>query len=142
MAGDQHRVRFDFEIEFTNGGGLSGRDFRLDIPGDDVTDAWIADAIVRNLRLVMVGSVRILDRRILREPHKRGVGGELVPAPAPPTATRTARFVDLSHPIEAGMVTYPGLPGPVIEHHLTREASVHDDLDASWQEWDLNGRTG
>lgn len=33
------------------------------------------------------------------------------------------RIVDLSHPIVDGMVTYPGLPGPVISDHLTREAS-------------------
>ncbi len=33
------------------------------------------------------------------------------------------RLVDLSHRIEAGMVTYPGLPGPTITPHLTREAS-------------------
>ncbi len=34
-----------------------------------------------------------------------------------------ARIVDLSHPIVAGMVTYPGLPGPEITDHLTREDS-------------------
>jgi arylformamidase len=33
------------------------------------------------------------------------------------------RLVDLSHPITAGMVTYPGLPGPEIIPHLSREAS-------------------
>lgn len=33
------------------------------------------------------------------------------------------RLVDLSHSIRAGLVTYPGLPTPVIEPHLTREAS-------------------
>ena len=33
------------------------------------------------------------------------------------------RFVDLSHPIEHGMVTYPGIPGPVISDFLGREAS-------------------
>jgi arylformamidase len=32
-------------------------------------------------------------------------------------------FVDLSHPIEHGMTTYPGLPGPDISDFLTREAS-------------------
>ncbi|MCT9002534.1 cyclase family protein [Microbacterium memoriense] len=32
-------------------------------------------------------------------------------------------IVDLSHPIRAGLVTYPGLPAPVITSHLTREAS-------------------
>ncbi len=34
-----------------------------------------------------------------------------------------ARLIDLSHPIEHGMVTYPGLPGPVISDFLGREAS-------------------
>ncbi len=34
-----------------------------------------------------------------------------------------SRFVDLSHTITHGMVTYPGLPGPVICDFLSREAS-------------------
>ncbi|MDP1820387.1 MAG: cyclase family protein [Acidimicrobiales bacterium] len=33
------------------------------------------------------------------------------------------RLLDLSHVIEDGMVTYPGIPGPVVSDHLTREAS-------------------
>lgn len=33
------------------------------------------------------------------------------------------RFVELSHEIEHGMVTYPGLPAPVISDWLTRAAS-------------------
>lgn len=40
---------------------------------------------------------------------------------AAPPAVR--RLVELSHPIRDGMVTYPGLPGPEIRDHLTREAS-------------------
>ena len=32
-------------------------------------------------------------------------------------------FVDLSHPIHDGMITYPGLPGPAFRDHLSREAS-------------------
>ncbi len=36
----------------------------------------------------------------------------------------TRRLVELSHPIRAGMVTLPGLPGPEISLHLTREAST------------------
>jgi kynurenine formamidase len=32
-------------------------------------------------------------------------------------------LVELSHPITAGMTTYPGLPGPEITDHLSREAS-------------------
>ena len=31
-----------------------------------------------------------------------------------------SRLIDISHAIEAGMITYPGLPGPVITDHLSR----------------------
>jgi arylformamidase len=34
-----------------------------------------------------------------------------------------ASYLDLSHPIRDGLVTYPGLPAPVITDHLSREAS-------------------
>lgn len=33
------------------------------------------------------------------------------------------RVIDLSHPIRAGLITYPGLPAPVITPFLTREDS-------------------
>jgi len=33
------------------------------------------------------------------------------------------RFVELSHPIRHGLVSYPGLPAPVITPHLTHEQS-------------------
>jgi len=33
------------------------------------------------------------------------------------------KLIDVSHEIEAGMITYPGLPGPEISDHLSREAS-------------------
>jgi kynurenine formamidase len=36
----------------------------------------------------------------------------------------TRLLVDLSHPILAGMTTYPGLPGPVIETFVSREDSA------------------
>lgn len=35
-------------------------------------------------------------------------------------AMTRSRFVDLSHPISDGMVTYPGLPVPSVETHLSR----------------------
>ena len=34
-----------------------------------------------------------------------------------------ARFIDLSHTIESGMITYKGLPAPLICDHLSREQS-------------------
>ena len=67
----QKRVVFDFEIDFSNGGGVQGQGFRLDIDGDDIAEEALADYIVRDLRLLMVGSVRILDKRIIVEAHKR-----------------------------------------------------------------------
>jgi kynurenine formamidase len=33
------------------------------------------------------------------------------------------QFIELSHVIEAGMITYTGLPGPVISDHMSREDS-------------------
>jgi arylformamidase len=46
--------------------------------------------------------------------------------PAPDTLLDSApssRFIDLSHTIEHGMSTYPGLPGPLICDYMSREAS-------------------
>ena len=113
------RVEFDFELEFTNGGRLAGTGFRLDVPSADVSDEWLADALVRDLRLLMVGPVRITNRRVVEEPHKRGVGPD---GERPPHTQR--RLIDLSHPITEGMVTYAGLPAPAIHPFLTREASA------------------
>ena len=33
-------------------------------------------------------------------------------------------LIDLSHPIESGMTTYPGLPAPLVAEHLSRDASA------------------
>ncbi|HEY6931725.1 MAG TPA: cyclase family protein [Thermoanaerobaculia bacterium] len=33
------------------------------------------------------------------------------------------RIIDLSHPIEAGMTTYPGLPGPAVSDFWSREST-------------------
>lgn len=52
-------------------GGIQGQGFRLDIVGHDITDEALADYIVRDMRLLMVGEVRILNKRIIEEAHKR-----------------------------------------------------------------------
>ena len=65
------RVLFDFEIEFTNGGGIQGQEFRLDIDGEDISDEALAKYIVEDMRLLMVGKVRILNKKIINEKHKR-----------------------------------------------------------------------
>ena len=67
VATTQKRVVFDFEIDFSNGGGLQGQGFRLDIEGEDISDAELADYIVSDMRLLMVGAVRIRNKRIIEE---------------------------------------------------------------------------
>ncbi|ALN87029.1 cyclase family protein [Lysobacter capsici] len=114
MSPTQHRVQFDFEIEFSNGGGLQGQGFRLDIDGDDIGDAELIDYIVRDLRLLMVGPARILNKTILVEAHKRTAGA---------IESGEIRYIDLSHTIEDGLVTYPGMPAAHICDYLSRERS-------------------
>ncbi|WP_343222433.1 cyclase family protein [Lysobacter sp. ISL-50] len=114
MSPIQHRVQFDFDIEFSNGGGLQGQGFRLDIDGDDISDAELIDYIVRDLRLLMVGPARILNKRILVEAHKRKAGA---------IESGSIRYIDLSHTIEDGLVTYPGMPPAHICDYLSRERS-------------------
>jgi arylformamidase len=65
------RVRFDFEVDFTNGGGLQGQGFRLDIEGEEISDEELARYLVEDMRLLMVKEVRILDKEIIEEGHKR-----------------------------------------------------------------------
>lgn len=113
---EEWRVQFDAEVVFANGGALQTQGFRLDVPGPDVSDEEVGELFVRHLGLLMVGEVRVSERQSLREPHKGSRGTE-------GAAARERRTVDLSHPIRHGMVTLPGVPGPEIGEHLTREAS-------------------
>jgi arylformamidase len=68
LAVGDRRVQFDFDVQFSNGGSLQGRGFRLDIEGDDISEAALADHLVRDLRLLMVGAVRIRNKSIVVEP--------------------------------------------------------------------------
>ena len=70
----EKRVIFDFEVDFSNEGGIQGQKFRLDIDGDNISDAELADYIVRDMRLLMVKEVRILNKHIIEEAHKRVIG--------------------------------------------------------------------
>ena len=115
-ASGEHRAHFDFTISFANGGGLNGEAFRLDLPRPELGADEIGALLVHHLGLALVSSVELTNLRIVEEPHRgsRGVDAQ---------AQQASRVIDLSHPIEAGLVTYPGLPAPTITSHLTREAS-------------------
>jgi hypothetical protein len=75
MMDDEHtthrRVKFDFEVDFSNGGGLQGQDFRLDIEGEDISDEELSRYLVEDMRLLMVQEVRMLNKEIIAEGHKR-----------------------------------------------------------------------
>jgi kynurenine formamidase len=114
---EEKRVQFDFDIEFLNGGGIQGQGFRLDVAGDGIDDQALADYLIRDLQLLMVGRVRILNKTIISEPHKRGARA------LSPELVVQSRLIDLSHTIEDGMITYKGLPAPIICDHLSRVQS-------------------
>ncbi|MEN2739363.1 cyclase family protein [Microbacterium sp. X-17] len=114
----EYRAHFDASVSFVNGGGLTAEGFRLDVPSASIGEAEVAELFVRHLGLALVGAVELRGLRIVAEPH-RGSRGMATPSPDAPAR----RVVDLSHRIRAGLVTYPGLPEPVITPHLTREDS-------------------
>ena len=113
-----YRAHFDADVEFVNGGGLTAKGFRLDLPSRDLSDEQIAKLFIQHLGLALVSGVELRSVEIVAEPHKgsRGVA-------AAPTTAPSGRLVDLSHTIAAGLVTYPGIPVPTINPHLTREES-------------------
>ncbi|GGN70748.1 hypothetical protein GCM10010112_37560 [Actinoplanes lobatus] len=108
-----YRAEFDAEVALEGGGELRARGFRLDIPHADVTEVEVTALLVAALAPQRVERAEVRGIRILAEPH---------PA-AGRTPVERVRYVELSHVIEAGLVTFPGLPGPEITPHLTREAS-------------------
>lgn len=132
------RVKFDFEVEFSNGGGIQGQDFRLDIDGEDIRDETLAGYIVRDMRLLMVGAVRILNKEIIEEPHKRV-------EPSETGVQEESELIDVSHAVEDGMVTYKGLPAPIICDYLSRRES-RDRYDAGTEfqigKLEMVGNTG
>lgn len=110
----QYRAHFDARIEFANGGDLTANGFRLDLPSPD---APVEQLLVQHLGLALVSSVTLTNLTIVEEAH-RGSRGISSVEPAEMT-----RVIDLSHTIREGLITYPGLPAPVITPFLTREDS-------------------
>lgn len=112
------RVIFDFAAQFSNGGGIQGQGFRLDLEGETISDDALAAYVIKDLRLLMVAKVEILNKRIIEEPHKRTAKSEDTLASHP-----GGRIVDLSHAIENGMMTYKGLPAPIICNYMSHVQS-------------------
>ncbi len=121
VAVTEYRASFDAAIRFSNGGDLTAHGFRVDVPSPDVAEAAIAALFVASLGLLMTESVQLSNVEIFAEPHKGTRGGPSDHSPG--LAAAGGRLVELSHVIRAGMITYPGLPGPEITPYLTRQAS-------------------
>jgi len=117
----EYRASFDAIIRFSNGGDLTAHGFRVDVPSSETDEDGIAALFVASLGLLMTDSVTLTNVEILAEPHKGTRGGPSDQTRGSPPAG--GRLVELNHVIGAGMVTYPGLPGPQITPYLTREAS-------------------
>jgi len=61
-----YRVKFDFRVDFTNGGFVQGQDFLLDLEGDDVSDEALKAMIVEAMNLARAGTVTIDRKQIVR----------------------------------------------------------------------------
>lgn len=108
----QYRAEFDAVVTFHGGGGLQAQRFAVDVPREDTTDAELAALFVQACHLRDVERVEVSAVRVFAGPATGGA----------PRVGRL-RWVELSHVLVAGLTTYPGLPGPEITPHLTREAS-------------------
>ena len=64
--GSEHRVKFDFRVDFTNGGYVEGHDFLLDLDGADVSDDDLKVMIVEAMNLSKAGEVKIFKKRVVR----------------------------------------------------------------------------
>ena len=60
------RVKFDFRVDFTNGGYVEGRDFLLDLEGSAVSDDELKVMIVESMNLAKAGEVKIFRKEIVR----------------------------------------------------------------------------
>ncbi|NQX10791.1 cyclase family protein [Microbacteriaceae bacterium VKM Ac-2855] len=112
----EYRAHFDARIVFVNGGSLDAAGFRLDVAGPTVSADEVGRPFVAHLGLALVDSIELSGFAVVAEPHRGSRG-------TPVAVEAARRVIDLSHTIEAGMVTYPGLPAPSIAPHLTRADS-------------------
>ena len=62
----EFRVKFDFRVDFTNGGHVQGQGFLLDIEGDEVSDEALKEMIVEAMNLARAGPITIFKKQIVR----------------------------------------------------------------------------
>jgi hypothetical protein len=71
----EFRVKFDFRVDFTNGGYVEGRDFLLDLEGNTVSDDELKVMIVESMNLAKAGEVKVFKKEIVhRGEHQDAFG--------------------------------------------------------------------
>lgn len=60
------RVKFDFRVDFNNGGYVEGHDFLLDLEGDTISNDDLKVMIVEAMNLARAGEVKIIKKEIVR----------------------------------------------------------------------------
>jgi arylformamidase len=110
----KNSIVFDFEITFTHAGTLLGKEFRMGLIQENTQDSELKLQLIAHLQLQDVAEVTISNKYFIQEldhvsheeQHAAPVG-----------------FIDLSHDIFDGLITYKGLPAPIICDYLSREKS-------------------
>ena len=110
----EYRAHFDAVVEFINGGSLRTERFRLDLGGGETNADEVGRLLVQHLGLALVARVLVTSLSVVEEQHRGS--GRVDRA----QLTGPRRVIDLSHTIRDGLMTYPGLPAPVVTPHLTR----------------------
>ncbi|GAA0536188.1 hypothetical protein GCM10010172_16950 [Paractinoplanes ferrugineus] len=129
-----YRAELDADLTLTGGGHLQARGLLVEVPHADVTRPEIAACLVTSLGLRNVDRVALTAVRIFG-----------APATIKGRSESRIEYVELSHVIESGMTTYPGLPAPVISAYRTwaeSRAAYAEGTEFSFDRIDLIGQTG
>jgi hypothetical protein len=68
------RVKFDFRVDFTNGGYVEGHDFLLDLEGGTVSEEDLKVMIVESMNLAKAGDVQIFKKEVVRRGEHQDAG--------------------------------------------------------------------
>lgn len=71
----EFRVKFDFRVDFTNGGYVEGHDFLLDLERDTVLEDELKIMIVESMNLARAGEVKIYRKEIVRRGEHQDAAG-------------------------------------------------------------------
>lgn len=106
------QIHLDFEATLEGGGKISGAGLVLEaqVPSDKEE---LARAVVSHLQLRAFTDVAIRNIRRVA----------LADGSTDSAASAVQTMFDLSHVIESGLITYKGLPAPIMCDHLSRERS-------------------